>query len=61
MGNLHISIDKKDTPTHPVVTTHTVICILTYNVNTSILHALYIDICIYTDTYQLIYCTCYIH
>ena len=36
--NLHISIDKKDTPTHSVVTTHTVICILTYNVNTSILH-----------------------
>ena len=38
MGNLHISIDKKDTPTYFVVTTHTVICILTYNVNTSILH-----------------------
>ena len=38
MDNLHISIDKKDTPTHSVVTTYTVICILTYNVNTSILH-----------------------
>ena len=35
MDNLHISIDKKDTPTHSVVTTHTVMCILTYNVNTS--------------------------
>ena len=30
MDNLHISIDKKDTPTHSVVTIHTVICILCY-------------------------------
>ena len=29
MDNLHISIDKKDTPTHSVVTTHTVIIMYT--------------------------------